>query len=203
MTFTDAGVYSCHATNKFGSANANGTLIVKGRISFLIFFLQFQRACLFDIVAKSYTVIISLFPFFYYRCYCRGFLERTVIKDGPEDYEVAAGQTATFRCNAVADSSLNLTIDWLHVDQLIDFEQEPRFVQSQDQSLTITKTTELDTGDYTCRARTILDSAEAKATLIVQGTVQSQSRDSIILLLLFIRSCVHAQNVFKHLFLSD
>ena len=92
-----------------------------------------------------------------------------MIKDGPEDYEVAAGQTATFRCNAVADSSLNLTIEWLHVDQLIDFEQEPRFVQSQDQSLTITKTTELDTGDYICRARTILDNAEAKATLIVQG----------------------------------
>ena len=96
-------------------------------------------------------------------------IERTIIKDGPEDYEVAAGQTATFRCNAVADSSLNLTIDWLHADQLIDFEQEPRFVQSQDQSLTITKTTELDTGDYTCRAKTILDSAEDKATLIVQG----------------------------------
>lgn len=97
------------------------------------------------------------------------FLERTVIRDGPEDYEVAAGQTATFRCNAVADSSLNLTIEWLHADQLIDFEQEPRFVQSQDSSLTITKTTELDTGDYTCRAKTILDLAEDKATLIVQG----------------------------------
>jgi neuronal cell adhesion protein len=96
-------------------------------------------------------------------------LERTVIRDGPEDYEVAAGQTATFRCNAVADSSLNLTIEWLHADQLIDFEQEPRFVQSQDSSLTITKTTELDTGDYTCRAKTILDLAEDKATLIVQG----------------------------------
>jgi hypothetical protein len=82
---------------------------------------------------------------------------------------VAAGQTATFRCNAVADSSLNLTIEWLHADQLIDFEQEPRFVQSQDSSLTITKTTELDTGDYTCRAKTILDLAEDKATLIVQG----------------------------------
>lgn len=69
-----------------------------------------------------------------------------MIKDGPEDYEVAAGQTATFRCNAVADSSLNLTIDWLHEGELIDFDQEPRFVQSQDSSLTITKTTELDTG---------------------------------------------------------
>ncbi|KAK4016086.1 neuroglian isoform X3 [Daphnia magna] len=143
VTFTDAGVYSCHATNKFGSANANGTLIVK---------------------------------------------ERTVIRDGPEDYEVAAGQTATFRCNAVADSSLNMTIEWLHADQLIDFEQEPRFVQSQDSSLTITKTTELDTGDYTCRAKTILDMAEDKATLIVQDVpnrprmvgIQCNNRDAAI-----------------------
>lgn len=151
MTFTDAGVYSCHATNKFGSANANGTLIVKG-----ILFCEYISIilCIYFYVKKNNKFNV---------------LERTIIKDGPEDYEVAAGQTATFRCNAVADSSLNLTIDWLHVDQLIDFEQEPRFVQSQDSSLTITKTTELDTGDYTCRAKTILDSAEAKATLIVQG----------------------------------
>ena len=97
------------------------------------------------------------------------FTERTTIRDGPEDYEVAAGQTATFRCNAVADSSLNLTIDWLHEGEVIDFEQQPRFVQSQDSSLTITKTTELDTGEYTCRARTILDEAVDSATLIVQG----------------------------------
>ena len=93
-----------------------------------------------------------------------------MIRDGPEDYEVAAGQTATFRCNAVSDSSLNLTIDWLHEGEIIDFEQQPRFVQSQDSSLTITKTTELDTGDYTCLARTNLDRATATATLIVQGT---------------------------------
>ena len=104
---------------------------------------------------------------------CTIWTERTLIRDGPEDYEVAAGQTATFRCNAVADSSLNLTIDWLHADQLIDFEQEPRFVQSLDASLTITKTTELDTGDYTCVAKTILDSATDKATLIVQGSASS------------------------------
>jgi len=143
VTFTDAGVYSCHAQNNLGVANASGTLIVK---------------------------------------------ERTLIRDGPEDYEVAAGQTATFRCNAVADSSLNLTIDWLHADQLIDFEQEPRFVQSLDASLTITKTTELDTGDYTCVAKTILDSATDKATLIVQDVpnrprmigIQCNNRDATI-----------------------
>lgn len=81
------------------------------------------------------------------------------------------GSTATFRCNAVSDPSLALTIEWLHKDQEIDFEAEPRFVRSSDYSLTITKTTELDSGTYTCLARTELDSATSQATLTVQGTI--------------------------------
>ena len=78
------------------------------------------------------------------------------------------GDTATFRCNAVYDSDLRLKIKWLKDRELIDFETEPRFVQSSDQSLTITKTTELDSGTYTCLAESELDKAEASATLIVQ-----------------------------------
>jgi hypothetical protein len=99
--------------------------------------------------------------------------EHTKITDEPEDYEVAAGTTATFRCNAVSDSSLPLAIEWLNNGQQIDFEAEPRFVRSSDYSLTITKTTELDSGTYTCVARTNLDEARAQATLTVQGTVFS------------------------------
>lgn len=94
--------------------------------------------------------------------------KRTEITDEPEDYEVAAGQTATFRCNAVTDSDLELSIDWLTDGQLIDFEQEPRFVQQSDFSLSITKTTELDSGVYTCVASTELDKVTSQATLIVQ-----------------------------------
>ncbi|KAG7157810.1 Neuroglian-like 2 [Homarus americanus] len=95
--------------------------------------------------------------------------ERTRITDAPQDYEVAAGQTATFRCNAVTDSDLELSIEWLTDGKLIDFEQEPRFVQQSDFSLSITKTTELDSGVYTCVASTELDKITAEATLIVQG----------------------------------
>ncbi|XP_068206070.1 LOW QUALITY PROTEIN: neuroglian-like [Palaemon carinicauda] len=94
--------------------------------------------------------------------------KRTEITEKPEDYEVAAGQTATFRCNAVTDSDLELSIEWLTDGKNIDFEQEPRFVQQSDSSLSITKTTELDSGVYTCVASTELDEVTASATLIVQ-----------------------------------
>ena len=63
---------------------------------------------------------------------------------------------------------MELQIKWLKDRELIDFEIEPRFIQSSDQSLTITKTTELDSGTYTCLAESDLDAAEAAATLIVQ-----------------------------------
>lgn len=97
------------------------------------------------------------------------FPEHTKITDAPEDYEVAAGTHATFRCNAVSDNTLTLQIDWLNGGQLIDFESDPRFVRSSDYSLTIFKTTELDSGTYTCVAKTELDAATAQATLTVQG----------------------------------
>lgn len=74
-----------------------------------------------------------------------------------------------FRCNAVTDSDLELSIEWLTDGKLIDFDQEPRFVQQSDSSLSITKTTELDSGVYTCVASTELDKVTAAATLIVQG----------------------------------
>ncbi|XP_044586192.1 neuroglian isoform X1 [Cotesia glomerata] len=94
--------------------------------------------------------------------------ERTKITDEPEDYEVYAGSPATFRCNAITDSTLELEIEWLRNNKTIDFEVEPHFVLTSDHSLTITKTTELDSGIYTCVAKTELDEATASATLTVQ-----------------------------------
>lgn len=126
--FADAGDYTCHAENKFGAKEANGTLIVK---------------------------------------------EHTRITDEPQDYEVAAGNPATFRCNAVADSALELDIKWLKGGEEIDFENEPRFVRTNDYSLTISKTAELDSGIYICVATTDLDEARAQATLIVQDVPNS------------------------------
>lgn len=70
----------------------------------------------------------------------------TYITDGPEDYEVPAGQQATFRCNAVADEELPLQIVWLSKGRVIEFDREPRFITTSDSSLTITQTIELDSG---------------------------------------------------------
>ena len=100
-----------------------------------------------------------------------GFLEvksKTEIINPPEDIEVAAGKVAVFRCAARADSSLDLQIVWSFAGRDIDFEQNQRMVKSADNSLSILKTRELDSGEYTCTAKTELDSVSAKATLIVQ-----------------------------------
>ncbi|XP_067118775.1 LOW QUALITY PROTEIN: neuroglian-like [Centruroides vittatus] len=115
-----------------------------------------------------------------YTCYARnkfgearehGRLEvksKTKIIQPPENFEVAAGKSATFRCNAEADPTLELRIIWLFNEQPIDFDQDPRMVQASDNSLTITKTIELDSGIYACLAQTDLDQDEASATLTVQ-----------------------------------
>lgn len=96
---------------------------------------------------------------------------KTTIRKPPENFEVAADKSATFRCNADYDPSLDITIQWLFNGQPIDFDQDPRMVQSADNSLTITKTIELDSGDYTCVAKTELDQDTAYATLTVQGDI--------------------------------
>jgi len=114
--------------------------------------------------------------------------EHTRITAGPVAYEVEAGDTATFRCNAVSDSSLELSINWLKDGKLIDFDTEPRFIQSNDKSLSITKTFELDSGSYTCQAITELDEDKKSATLIVQDVpnpprlqwVECNAKDAVV-----------------------
>ncbi|XP_023242973.1 neuroglian-like [Centruroides sculpturatus] len=94
---------------------------------------------------------------------------KTRIIQFPENFEVAAGKSATFRCNAEADSSLEMKITWLFNGLPIDFDLDSRMIQTVDNSLTIAKTIELDSGKYKCLAQTELDQDEAVASLTVQG----------------------------------
>uniref|UniRef100_A0A6V7JAT1 Uncharacterized protein n=1 Tax=Bracon brevicornis TaxID=1563983 RepID=A0A6V7JAT1_9HYME len=96
-------------------------------------------------------------------------VRRTRIIERPEDVGILAGGIATFRCNAISDPSLALQINWLRNGELIDTEIESRFVIALDSSLRINKVNELDSGVYSCWARTEIDGDTANATLTVQG----------------------------------
>ena len=93
---------------------------------------------------------------------------RTSILQKPESIELPAGKMAVLRCNAESDPSLSQEVIWLYNGKRIDLDSDPRMIQSRDNSLTITKTKELDSGNYTCLAKTPLDQDSASATLTVQ-----------------------------------
>lgn len=93
---------------------------------------------------------------------------RTKIIQPPENIELSASKTAVLRCNAEADPTLELAVLWLYNGRVIDFDSDPRMIQSRDNSLSISKTRELDSGNYTCLAKTPLDHVSSSATLTVQ-----------------------------------
>ena len=93
--------------------------------------------------------------------------QKTIITKRPISSEVLPGATAVFHCNARGDPDLDMKITWLKYEDVIQTDSEPRVVQGSDNSLTITNTTEEDTGIYTCLAVTELDEARASAELVV------------------------------------
>lgn len=95
-------------------------------------------------------------------------MNQTRITDEPQNFVVSVGYKVSIRCNAVADSALDLTVKWLRNDEEIDLKIGPRYVQSNDYTLTISDTMESDSGLYTCVASTEQDEARSNATLIVR-----------------------------------
>lgn len=84
--------------------------------------------------------------------------------------QVAMNETAIFRCSAETDPRRDVSIEWLFNGKRLDLEADPRLLVQEDGSLVITRAILLDTGIYTCLARTRLDNDSAEATLVVQGT---------------------------------
>jgi len=94
--------------------------------------------------------------------------KKTRIQNQPNSQEIRRGHYAIFRCTAVADSSLNLTIDWYKDGKLLSY--TGRFIKTtiDDNLLKIVDVQFDDAGVYVCRASTDLDFDDASATLVVQ-----------------------------------
>lgn len=96
------------------------------------------------------------------------YIALTKIVIEPKDCQAAVGSSAIFYCSAIADQSLRLNIDWLANGNPINFNNDLRFVKTNNYSLEITKVNKSDFGTYTCLAKTEMDQERANATLVVQ-----------------------------------
>ena len=95
------------------------------------------------------------------------FLDRTRIVRGPSDLSVNEGTRVDLRCEAVADSSLELHYTWKRDDATIEYNLRVHWLKDQN-VLTIANLTVEDAGIYTCVAYTPQPKySEAKASAIV------------------------------------
>jgi hypothetical protein len=94
--------------------------------------------------------------------------QKTRIQTRPNNQEIRRGSNAIFRCTAIADSSLNYTIDWYKDGKLLSY--TGRFIKQvkEEHTLKIIDVQFDDAGPYVCRASTELDFDDASATLVVQ-----------------------------------
>ncbi len=94
--------------------------------------------------------------------------QKTRIQTRPNNQEIRRGFYAIFRCTAIADPSLNYTIDWYKDDKLLTY--TGRFIKmiTEQSILKIVDAQFDDAGSYVCRASTELDFDDASATLVVQ-----------------------------------
>lgn len=86
----------------------------------------------------------------------------------PKDVAAIVQTTVTFNCKEPTGSYLyHIEIEWLLNDKPVDSGNQSRIIKTGS-NLTITKITEMDSGNYTCVAKTNLNNATASAMLIVQ-----------------------------------
>ena len=99
------------------------------------------------------------------------FLDKTVIIQAPASQTVRASSTVTFECSAETDpETVPLVVEWLRNGVLINLQYIQHISMRVDSNtLEIIDSKVVDSANYSCRAKTPLDSVQAHATLIVQG----------------------------------
>lgn len=153
---TDSGEYTCVATNYNNTDIAFRPLIVRGKsLSNVYSICTIYKNCF-----KNYIVFIISTT--------SSYIALTKIIIEPKDVQATVGASAIFYCSAIADQSLRLNIKWLANGNPINFNNDLRFVKTNNYSLEITQIKKSDFGTYTCLAKTEMDQERADATLVVQ-----------------------------------
>ena len=97
------------------------------------------------------------------------FTEKTTIITPPSNQSVTKGETVIFTIVIYVDpqEKQHVKVKWLKDDK--EIAMGPKYLMSDNYSLIISDSTVADTGNYTCKVDTELDSAEATAELFVKG----------------------------------
>ena len=101
-----------------------------------------------------------------------GFSERTIITMRPEDKIVDEGSRVDLRCEAKADSSLELRYLWKRDNVVITYNKNIQWLEGA-KVLTIASITVDEAGNYTCVAYTPgpkRSEDQASATIDIRGT---------------------------------
>lgn len=90
-----------------------------------------------------------------------------IIIEAPGDRNNLNGTNVTFHCLVEAEPTH--TIQWLHNDDVIDFESHKYLLSRSMSQLTVVELTFNDAGIYVCIASNVHGISNASATLYVQG----------------------------------
>ena len=101
-----------------------------------------------------------------------GFSDRTIITVRPQDKKVDEGTRVDLRCEAKADSSLELRYYWKRDDAVVTYNNKIQWFEGA-KVLTIASITVYEAGNYTCVAYTPdpkRSEDQASATIDIKGT---------------------------------
>nr|XP_032828328.1 contactin-2-like isoform X2 [Petromyzon marinus] len=97
--------------------------------------------------------------------------DRTSITLAPSGASVTVGGQVTLQCRAIPDPSLDVAFEWKLHDRSIDTDDKnPHYSRKETVGdLVIRDVQLLHEGTYTCLAQTVVDTASAKADVVVRG----------------------------------